>query len=175
MKRMLCAVFCSLFLVGIGWGQMVPGCFPVTAFNTARGILQFGTVDPISAMTSSDDVHATWARGFIVNRTEAPIWLEFETQLTTSCSSAQFSIESSANTPGLTATVELFSFCKNRWEVVGTFSESFSIDSTFNVGVQSCNANSKGFVQARVGWRRTGFTIVPNYMVRVDQVKWTCN
>ena len=138
-----------------------------TAFTTFRGIQLSGT---LADFASSDDVSATYNPGFTINSTEAPVWLIFDG---VAPSATSFRVESNAGTPGLTYTVEAFNFNTNAFEVIGTQTESFNSDGMFDFNlVPADHIDAAGNVQARVGWRQTGFTINFPWEVRVDQAGW---
>lgn len=151
---------------------MLPGStggafVPPSAFTTFRGIA-------LSAATSdfadSDDVRASFNPGFVLNDTEAPVWLIFDGNAPTATS---FRVESQAGTPGLTYRVEAFNFNTNSFDPIGTQAEGFNTDAVveFNI-VAADHIDASGDVQGRVGWRQTGFTLNFPWEVRVDQVGW---
>lgn len=133
----------------------------VTAF---RGI---AVSNNLSDYEESDDVKAEFNPGFTLNATEAPVWLVFEV---VAPDISQIEMESSAATPGLTATIEAFNFNSFSYDVIGTMPEAFNSDSinSFDI-IPADHIHAGGNIQARVGWRRTGFTIVFPWTVRVDQ------
>ena len=132
-----------------------------------RGVQVAGTS---ADLADSDDQYLRVISGAVVNPTEAPVWLIFEGNASSDC--YQFAIESSANTPGLTYTTELFNFSTGQYENAGTSGESFNADVLTLFPLESGNVDSGGEVRARVGWRRTGFTILFPWTVRIDVAGW---
>lgn len=127
----------------------------------------------------SDDVRVSVQPGFTLNSSEAPVWLLMDAILPFTPETLNVDIESNANTPGLTKTTEAFNFTTGVLDVVDTAVESFNTDSVVSVDLTGDIAD---YVQAgsnsvliRIGWRRTGFTILFPWEVRVDQMNWTLN
>lgn len=147
------------------------------AVTIFRGVQSSGETHDV---IESDDVRLNMNPGFVINSDEAPVWLIFDgatAQLEPN--SMNIAVESQAGTPGLAATVEAFNWTNQTYEIVGTFDESFNTDSvnTFDVSADAANfiKSGKGNLRARVGWRRTGFTINFPWEVRIDQVAWVFN
>ena len=67
----------------------------ILSFDQLRGNLVQGGLD---AITESDDQFASFAPGFTLNPSEAPVWLEFEATVNEGVS--ELTIESNANTIG---------------------------------------------------------------------------
>ena len=156
-----------------GW-QTVINSFTIAApfeavdqLDFFRGVQVAGTS---ADLTDSDDQYLRVTSGAVANPTEAPVWLIFEGNASSDC--YQFAIESSANTPGLTYTTELFNFSTGQYENAGTSGESFNADVLTLFPLESGNVDSGGEVRARVGWRRTGFTILFPWTVRIDVAGW---
>ena len=128
-----------------------------------------GTVlsNELSAYAESDDVRAEFNPGFTIGEFEAPVWLIFDAVAPTTSS---FELESSAGTPGLTYTIEAFNFDAGSYDVIGTMSETFNSELVDSFDITPADhIDTDGNVQARVGWRRTGFTINFPWTVLVDQ------
>lgn len=144
------------------------GMIPPSAFTTFRGTVISAA---LSDFLDSDDVAALYNPGFVINNTEAPVWLIFDGN---GAGATGFQIESNAGTPGLEITFEAFNFNSAAFEVVGTMAEAFNMDqiSTFSI-VPADHVDTNGDVQSRVGWRQAGFVINFPWEVRVDQVFWT--
>ena len=138
----------------------------ILSFDQLRGNLVQGGLD---AITESDDQFASFAPGFTLNPSEAPVWLEFEATVNEGVS--ELTIESNANTIGLSVTAEAFNASTGSFESVGVGSESFNVDSVLTFPIDG-NFVDGGAVQARFGWRATGFTLIFPWEVRVDQVDW---
>jgi phospholipase/lecithinase/hemolysin len=147
----------------------------VEQFNIFRGTLLEGG---LSDLLESDDSWLSVNPGITLSPSEPPVWLEFHAVMTPpDPSSLQFSIESSANTFGLTQTIELFNWTAGQYQQVNSKAASFNndftvqIDLTDNVGhfVQS----GTGLIKARVGWRATGPISIYPWTIRIDRVFWT--
>lgn len=152
---------------------IISGFFPPVSFNTFRGVL---TGVGLADVQNSDDSRLTHRSGFTINQTESPVWLEFDGQLTPTISSLNLQLESRANTPGLSYQAELFNWNTGLFEVVGNSVETFNNDtvSVFS-GSVAAHVDPSGAVRARVGWQRTGFTILFPWIVEIDHVCWNVN
>ena len=105
----------------------------------------------------SDDLHITIQPGFILTNREAPAWVEFQFVGDSFADELKrFTVESYANTPGLTATVEILNWTTNEWEEIAQFQEAFAdLDS-----VEECDIplNRIDYISAalevrtRIGW-----------------------
>ena len=143
------------------------GFVPPTAANVFRGVLLSGA---LADYQDSDDALATFNPGFVLNDTEAPVWLIFDA---VAAGATSFRVESTAGTPGLTYTVEAFNWAAGSFEEIGSLGESFNSETveTFNI-VAADHIDVGGEVRGRVGWRQTGFTLNFPWDVRVDQTGW---
>ena len=163
-----------------------PGTSAVADADTItrfRGV-QIGGAD--ADYSNSDDSYALFNPGFVLNDTEAPVWLIFEANVAPFL--ADFVVESNAGTPGLTYTVELWNYVSGTYEVVAEVDETFNVDTvTLHTLLNDATINNYEFdvdgdgmadfpgcpqVRSRVGWRQTGFTINFPWEVRVDQAGW---
>ena len=142
------------------------GSVPPANFTVFRGVSLSGS---ITDFESSDDVSAMYNPGFVLNDTEAPVWLIFDANAP---NANEFFVESQAGTPGLTYTVEAFDFTTQAFAVIDTQSEAFNVDQVVTFPVSAEHIDTGGDVQARVGWRQSGFIINFPWEVRVDQVGW---
>jgi hypothetical protein len=143
------------------------GLIPPSSYTVFRGIELNGT---LADFANSDDVAAKYQPGFVLNSSEAPVWLEF---FGSTLSATSFLVESNAGTPGLTYTIEAWNWNTSAYEVLGTHAEAFNTDSITIFDIIPVNhIDSGGNVRVRVGWRKTGFTINFPWEVRVDQVGW---
>ena len=157
---------------------------PADTIAVFRGI-QIGGSDADYA--ESDDSYAVFNPGFTINNTEAPVWLTFEAAIAPFL--ADFIVESSAGTPGLTYTVEVWDYVAADWEVMAEVDETFNTDTVTvhtlinEPGVRdhfNFDADGDGTadfpgcpqVRSRVGWRKTGFTINFPWVVNVDHAGW---
>ena len=155
----------------IAWGSFaaIPvdnGPVPPADFTVFRGVQLSGAV---SDFASSDDTRASYNPGFVLNDTEAPVWLIFDANAPNATS---FFVESQAGTPGLTYTMEAFDFTGQAFVVVDTQAESFNVDVVTTFPVAAANIDTDGSVRSRVGWRQTGFIINFPWVVSVDHVGW---
>lgn len=156
-------------------GYVVPSTNQVQAFNLFRGV---STGGDLADVVESDDSYITFQPGFTLSSTEAPVWLEFDVELLSANVSVLFvNMESSANTPGLTKTIEMFDWTANEYLVVDSFDESFNTDvvvsSDVSAGTDDFIESGTGAVRSRIGWRKSGFTILFPWEVQIDQVTWT--
>ncbi len=144
-----------------------PGGFcPPDSYIVFRGVELTGD---ISDFADSDNVRAEYNPGFVLNSSEAPVWLVFNGN----CPSAtEIQVESQAGTPGLTLKAEAWNYNTSTFNVLGTASESFNSDVVNTFPITAGNIDSNGNVQSRIGWRKTGFTINFPWVVRVDQSGW---
>ena len=144
------------------------GDIPPSMFTTFRGNLISASLNDF---IESDDVSAMYNPGFVLNDTEAPVWLIFDGN---GAGATGFQVESNAGTPGLEYTVEAFNFGSNAFEVVGTQLESFNMDQVQQFAITPADhVDANGDVRSRVGWRQVGFIINFPWVVNVDQVFWT--
>ena len=150
--------------------QVVPG-----ALNVFRGFLVDGV---LANAFESDDSRLNFNPGFVLNASEAPIWLIFDADLTSdSPSSLELTVESQAGTPGLTGTLEAFNWNSDTYDVIDVSNANFNTDTVVSVDLSSDISDyvqsGTGAVRSRIGWRRTGFTVVFPWEVRLDQLVWT--
>ena len=124
----------------------------------------------------SDDEAWIFNPGFILNSKEAPVWVEFEGPPFffdfDIGNEIGIVVESQANTPGLTLTVEEFNFSNNSYEVIGEVSESFGED-TERFFAATGHESSTGESRFRLGWRQTGIVLLFPWEVQIDQVLWS--
>lgn len=146
---------------------------PASGLNISRGIQVGGSLADVA---ESNDSYLRFNPGFTLNVSEAPVWLVFDANFSggsTYC--LDFVVESQANTPGLTKTTEAFNWNVGNFEVIDTSAESFNTDAVSTMDLSE-NVDDyvsvNGNVLSRIGWRRTSFTIVFPWEVRVDNVAW---
>lgn len=139
---------------------------PPTGYNAFRGTYVSGELTDV---VESDDSYLEFNPGFIVDVSEAPVWLEFEGQLPDT--EYNLLIESQANTPGITYTAEMFNWNSGTYDVIGTGGDT-PLDMIRIHSLSTEHVDSSSRVKARIGWRKTGFTIVFPWLTRVDQVGW---
>ena len=101
------------------------------SFNVFRGV----GVDTLQAnISASDNNYIQVEPGFTINSNEAPVCLEFvATSPVQNMSCLNFSIESNANTPGLTKTIEFYNFDAGVYEIVEDQPASFNVDETLTI------------------------------------------
>ena len=159
-------LFIPLFLTAVCIASTCKAqCLEPTDFIRSQG---FEVDVNFSYFLESDDVRAIFWPGFPISQTFAPIWLIFDGDVGFA-QPANFVFEARTNTPGLSYTIEAFNWNDNTYEVLGSGSQSFNIDEivTFEIDpVDHVDVN--GEVRARLGWRKTGFTIVSPWQVEVD-------
>ena len=149
---------------------------PPSTVTVFRGTLEEGSE---ADLEFSDDAFMVFQPGFVLNASEAPVWLFMEANLPFEPVALNIDIESRANTPGLTSTTEVFNFSTGGLDVVDTTDESFNTDSVVTVDLTADIADyvqpNSNAVLIRVGWRKTGFTILFPWEVSVDQMVWNLN
>lgn len=102
-----------------------PGFVVPDSFNVFRGVLLDGTLAEAQA---ADDVGIVLNPGFTIAPSEAPVWLEFQGVVDANAS-YDLHVESKANTPGLTYTVEMRNANTGQYEEIASMPESFNTDS----------------------------------------------
>lgn len=142
------------------------------SLNVFRGIQLSGA---LADTFESDDNSVNFNPGFVINSEEAPVWLIFDGALATAATSLSLQAESNAGTPGIEATLEAFNWTTSDYDVVDVSDTSFGTDAVVSVDLTAGIADYVGAsneVRARIGWRRTGFTINFPWEVRLDQLVW---
>ena len=140
--------------------------------TTIRGIVVDGDVTDVF---ESDDLYLQYNPGFTLNSAEPPVWVEFEGTVASVPQWLNLKLESSANTPGIAQTVEMFNFETEQFELVDTRPTTFNVDTTHNVAIPVPNEfvqPGTNLVRARNGWRQDGFTLLFPWTVRIDFVVW---
>lgn len=144
------------------------------SFSTFRGIQVGGN---LSSIQSGDDIRLRYNPGFTLNGGEAPVWIIFDATLPTdSPSDLKLFYEANANTPGLTLTVEAFNWNTNSFNVLDSFDASFNTDENVGIiisGQDQFVEDGTGNVRARIGWRKTGFTILFPWEIGIDWMGWS--
>ncbi len=110
----------------------------------------------------SDDSYLKFKPGITLSQAEPPVWIEFARTLPTdSLSSLTVTLEASANTVGLTQSIEMFNWNTGQYSGVDSRAASFNNDSVVTVDltdhVGDYVQSGSGTVKTRVGWRATGF------------------
>lgn len=169
-----------------GWGMVnandavletlarLPVSLPADNVIVFRGIQTGGS---LADLEFSDDQYMSFEPGFTVSSNEAPVWLILPINLSEVPSTFSLQAESQSNTPGLQLDVEVYNFTIAGFETVGVTSESYNIDQVHSYDLSSeisdyVEAGSFAAL-ARVGWRKTGFTIVFPWAVKLDHFSWT--
>ena len=145
-----------------------------SSFSTFRGIQIGGNLGSIQ---TANDVRLRYNPGFTVTSNEAPVWVVFDGTLPTDSPSAlKLFYEANTNTPGLTVTVEAYNWNTSSFDELDSFAASFGVDE--NVGIVISGQleyvePGTNKVRARLGWRKTGFTISFPWEVGVDWMGWS--
>ena len=142
--------------------------------NTFRGLAVSGDV---SSVTSSDNNYVSYNPGFTLNVNEFPVWIVFGGAMSTADPSTfEVSVESNANTPGISKSIEAFNYLTGQYEFVSQNGESFNSDSVVTVDlsgdVDKYLSGTTGYVSLRCGWKQTGFTILFPWTASIDHVQW---
>lgn len=133
----------------------------------------------ISEIQMSDDQNLEMAAGFTLNSSEPPVRLEFTSSASTfNPGRLDFEIESHANTPGLTLTIDVFNYANSQYESLNSVMESFNTDSIKTVSINGefrdyVDATNGNEIKSRANWRRTGFTLLFPWAISVDHCSWT--
>lgn len=145
-------------------------CSSADAISVFRGIQIDGD---LTDSFESDDQYLSFIPSFTLNSSEAPVWLIFDVQLATTPTASKIAVESNANTPGLALTVEAYDWGTSQYEIVDIRDAAFNTDEQFEVKTfDQKYVASDGRLRTRIGWRKTGFTIVYPWTVRLDQFSW---
>jgi len=147
-----------------------------SALDVFRGITLAGG---LNELLSSDDSRLIVNPGFTLTNLEAPVWLVLDGTLPTpSVNALLLSVESQASTPGLAGTMEAFNWITSTFQEITTFDESFNSDSIETANLTNASdfiQPGSSAVQARIGWRQTGFVLNFPWEIRVDQISWAIN
>ncbi len=147
----------------------------VEGFNIFRGVLISGELEDVLA---SDDAYLRFNPGLTLSSVEPPVWIEFETTLSTDQpSELSVTLEAAANTVGLTQTIEMFNWNTNQYQQVDSRIAAFPNDviTTLDVtaGVSDFVQMGTGAIKSRTGWRATGPVALYPWTIRIDHVVWT--
>ncbi len=149
--------------------------FHPQSFSTVRGLLVGGQLPDTF---ESDDSYLRYRPGLTLMSSEPQVWVAFESTLGSDSPAAlNVAVEASANTFGITQTIDMFNW------TTGRFSEIDSRDASFNIDSVACAAvlqdvtsfvqSGTGLVKARIGWRASGLVLLYPWTVRIDEVVWT--
>ena len=141
------------------------GCQFPTVYTKFRGN-EIGTpvVGDFAGNTddcTGDGTAASYNPGFVINNTEAPVWLVFDYA---AASSGSVQVTSQAGTPNLEIAVEYWDGSMYV-EIGPRILESFGSYTTESFSLGGVSAD-----RIRVGWRKAGFTINFPWQVDVDAV-----
>ena len=142
------------------------------SFTVFRGIQLSGD---LSDSFDSDDSYLRFNPGFTINNQEAPVWLIFDGTLPVTPASLELLAEAQAGTPGLESTFEAWNWTNGVYDVVDVSATSFNSDTVITADLSAGIAdyvNGSDEVRARIGWRKTGFTINFPWEVRLDRLVW---
>ena len=145
------------------------------SFNTFRGLLIDGDATDVAA---SDDSYLRHNPGFTLNSSEPPVWIDFDANLSSDAPvGLEALFETSANTPGLTQTVEVRNWTTGQFELMDSRDASFNSDAVTSVdlasGIPDYVEGGSAALQVRVGFRITGFTLLFPWTTSIDQVQWS--
>lgn len=154
--------------------SMTPTTEFADSFNIFRGILESGTLE---STFDSDDSHLNFFPGLTLNSVEPPVWIEFSGDLASeSPSSMSITMEASANTSGLTQTIEMFNWNTGQYELVDSQSASVNSDSVVEVDLTSESTNyvqsGTAAVKSRIGFKATGLIFLFPWTASIDQQVW---
>ena len=159
-------------VIGESFAQL-PVCpldvaIPPDSITTFRGIQ---TAGELSSFSNSDNQRAVFTPGFILNSSESPVWLEFNTS--TAQTATNFLVEPRANTPGIEFELEAWNWNDNSFRLLGSNDAPFGNDGVFVFPIEpKDHISPRGEARTRVGWRQTGFIISFPWRVEIDQAGW---
>ena len=163
-------------LTGGFWAGVIQNPHETVAdsINIFRGVLIGGD---LSDSFESDDSYLKFNPGFVINSSEAPVWLIFDGTLPNdNPNSLAIVKESTVGTPGLTCTLEAWNWTSAAYDVVdvsvASFNEDVVVTADLSSGISDFTESGSGAVRTRVGCRKTGFTINYPWEVRLDQLVW---
>ena len=144
------------------------------SFTVLRGFYLSGALEDTF---ESDDAYLKFNPGITLAPTEPPVWLIFDGTLPSDLpTSLSVTLEASANTPGLTQTIEMFNWGTGQYEEVDVSGASFNADSVVTVDVSASILDyvefGTGSVRSRIGWRQTGIIFIYPWTISIDQVVW---
>ncbi len=145
------------------------------SFNVLRGVFVSGT---LADTFDSDDSYLKFKPGITLNSSEPPVWLEFVGTLPSDApTTLSVTLESQANTLGLTQTIDMFNWNLGRYEPVDSRAASFNTDSVATADLSASISDyvqaGSGTVKARMGFRATGPVLLYPWTVSIDQVIWS--
>lgn len=136
-------------------------CVEPTSFTRFRGV---PVDEDLSYFLQSDDIRAIYWPGFTL--VEAPITLIFDGKAP---KTTHFAIEARARTPGLTFFVEVWNPNLGWFEEIGFDNQSVNVDAIVELEIDPIlHVDTNGAVRARIGWKKTGFTVAFPWQVEVD-------
>ncbi len=144
------------------------------SYTLVRGFLVGGG---LSNLFFSDDMRLEVRAGITLFLGESPLQVVIiATSPVDVPSELRFRVESNANTPGLTQTIELFNYDSSLYEEV-----DLSVPGAMDSGVQVViTTNPQRFVQAgsremraRLVYEQVGLVLLWPWMARIDQTVWT--
>jgi hypothetical protein len=170
-------------VTGVGEGDPIPArglaalmpCVDRIVADSYQVFRGFYVSGGLADTFESDDAYLKFNPGIVLFSTDAPVWLIFDGTLPGDSSSLlSVALEASANTPGLTQTVEMFNWQAAAYEVVG--SQSTGLNDTHQLIDVSGNSDFvepvTGAVRTRIGWRPSGIVFLFPWTVCIDQVNW---
>ncbi len=144
-------------------------------WNAFRGSHASGD---ISDVQESDDSYLKFNPGLTLSSTEPPVWIEFDGTLPADRpTSLTVKLEATANTVGITQSIEMFNWDTGQYEEVDSQAASLNNDSVVTVDLTANIVNyvevGTGLVKTRTGWRATGIVFLYPWTISIDQVAWT--
>ncbi len=132
----------------------------------------------ISDVQESDDSYLKFNPGLTLSSTEPPVWIEFDGVLPADRpTSLTVKLEATANTVGITQSIEMFNWNTGQYEEVDSQAASLNNDSVVTVDLTANIVNyvevDTGLVKTRTGWRATGIVFLYPWTISIDQVAWT--
>ncbi len=165
----------SVFVDDVYFARMETETIAADSLTTFRGILISGGLEDT---LESDDSYVKYQPGITLVQAEPPVWLVFNGTLPTSDpNSMSVTLEASANSVGLSQSIEMFNWTTGQYEQVDARAAEPNTDTVVTIDVSSDTSDfvdpETGAVQSRMGWRATGPVLLFPWTVSVDQVVWT--
>ena len=140
-----------------------------------RGFYVSGTLEDTY---ESDDSYLKYNPGITLFPAEAPVWLILDGTLPSdSPSSLSVMLEATANTSGISQTIDMFNWNSGMYEEVDVTAAGFNNDLVVTIdvsaGLMDYVQAGTGAVRSRIGWRVVGPIFIFPWTISVDQVVWT--
>ena len=129
----------------------------------------------LSSVFTSDNNRLVVMGGPTINGYEAPLDVRFDALCSTDLPSRLvLTLETKANSPGLTQYVDMFEWNSNQWVTLDTREVSM-VDTTMNLDIPVCWRFAKpgtGQMKLRYWVANQGPVTIPNWSVGIDQMNW---